>query len=32
MKRFLKALLGDMDDLKVIAKAPTVIVQKATHT
>lgn len=32
MKRFLKALLGDMDDLKTIAQAPAAIVQKATHT
>ena len=32
MKRFLKSLLGDMDDLKAISKAPKVIVQKATNT
>lgn len=32
MNRFIKALLGDMDDLKLIANAPKVIVQKATNT
>lgn len=32
MNRFVRALLGDMDDLKVIANASKVIVQKATNT
>lgn len=32
MNRFLRSLLGDMDDLKLIAQAPVVIAQKATHT